>query len=120
MMRAAGLPRSGLFTMVLLEGAAIGLLGIVLALGMGIALGSSCLVQFPALLGWRLQLHFLFEFLSERPSTLLLCIFASLLPSLRAGRLVSVPRHYAPSTIAVGPIGPTTAWTSACDERAAR
>ena len=89
MMRAVGLPRSGLFTMVLLEGAAIGLLGIVLALGMGTALGTFWVwVQFPALLGWRLQLHVPFEFLSAAAAvTLLLCIVASVLPSLRAGRL---------------------------------
>jgi putative ABC transport system permease protein len=90
MMRAVGLPRSGLFTIVLLEGVAIGVLGLILALGMGIALGTFWVeVQFPALLGWTLDLYFPYAFVFGAAAlTLALCVAASVLPSLRAARLV--------------------------------
>jgi ABC-type lipoprotein release transport system permease subunit len=76
--------------MVLLEGATIGLLGLLLALGTGTVLGVFWVeVQFPALLGWALDLHFPLWFVAGAAGlTLLLCILASILPSVRAGRLM--------------------------------
>ena len=92
MMRAIGLHRSRLVGMVLLEGLAMGLLGAVLAVGVGLTLGLFWVqVQFPAILGWRLDLHFPSRFvIGAIGLTLLLCILASFVPSLRAARL-SVP-----------------------------
>ena len=92
MMRAIGLHRSRLVGMVLLEGLAMGLLGAVLAVGVGLTLGLFWVqVQFPAILGWRLDLHFPSKFvIGAIGLTLLLCILASFVPSLRAARL-SVP-----------------------------
>jgi putative ABC transport system permease protein len=92
MMRAIGLHRSGLFGMVMLEGLAIGVLGLLLAAAAGLTLGVFWVdVQFPALLGWTLYLHFPAGFaLTAAVLTMLLCLAGSLLPSLRAARL-SVP-----------------------------
>jgi len=90
MMRAVGMRRSQLFGMVLLEGGAIGLLGLLLALATGVALGTFWVqVPFPALVGWALDLHFPYWFVVLAATlTLGLCLVASLLPSLRASRLV--------------------------------
>lgn len=92
MMRAVGLNRFHLFRMVMLEGLAIGVLGLFLALVAGAALGAFWVrVQFPLILGWRIDLHFptLFAF-GAALLTLLLCVVGSFLPSLRAARL-SIP-----------------------------
>jgi putative ABC transport system permease protein len=92
MMRAVGLPRSRIFAMVMLEGTAIAVLGIALATGAGLTLGLFWVeVQFPAILGWNLNLHFPVAFsLTAAALTLALCLVGSLLPSLRAARL-SIP-----------------------------
>jgi putative ABC transport system permease protein len=92
MMRAVGLSRSDLFTIVLLEGAAIGVLGLLLALGVGTTLGTFWVtVQFPAVLGWALHLHFPYRFVAGASAvTIVLCIVAAVLPSIRAGRLAVV------------------------------
>jgi putative ABC transport system permease protein len=92
MMRAVGLRRSSLFTMIILEGAAIGTLGLLLALGTGLVLGLFWVkVQFPAVLGWELDLHIPTGFVLTAASlTMLLCLAGSVLPALRATRL-SVP-----------------------------
>jgi putative ABC transport system permease protein len=92
MMRAIGAHRSRLFGIVMLEGAVIGILGLLLAVCTGIALGVFWVeVQFPAVLGWKLELHFPALFAAAMAvATLVLCIAGSVLPSRRAARL-SVP-----------------------------
>jgi putative ABC transport system permease protein len=92
MMRAIGAHRSRLFGIVMLEGAVIGILGLLLAVCTGIALGVFWVeVQFPAVLGWTLELHFPALFAAAMAvATLVLCIAGSVLPSRRAARL-SVP-----------------------------
>ena len=92
LMRAVGLHRSRLFQIVMLEGAAIGVLGLVLAFAAGLALGIFWVqVQFPAILGWTLELHFPTVFaLVAAAVAAALCLLGSLVPSGRAARL-SVP-----------------------------
>jgi putative ABC transport system permease protein len=93
MLRAVGLSRPALFGMVMLEGGVIGLLGLLLAAVSGVALGIFWVeVQFPAILGWELHLHFPTSFaLSAAALAMLLCLGGSFLPSLRAARM-SVPQ----------------------------
>jgi putative ABC transport system permease protein len=92
MMRAIGLHRSQLIVMVILEGLAIGVLGLLLALGFGLLLGTFWVeIQFPALVGW--QLEFVFPSavtVSAIALTVTLCLAGSVLPSVRASRL-SIP-----------------------------
>jgi putative ABC transport system permease protein len=92
LMRAVGLHRSRLFQLVMLEGTAIGVLGLVLAVGAGLALGVFWVeIQFPAILGWKLELHFPTAFaLAAAAVAALLCLVGSLVPSSRAA-LLSVP-----------------------------
>jgi putative ABC transport system permease protein len=89
MMRAVGLRRSHLFRMVLVEGGTIGLIGLVLAWGAGLVLGLFWVeVQFPALLGWSLDLHFPYWFAAAAAVlTMVLCLFGASLPALHAARL---------------------------------
>lgn len=89
MMRAIGFSRSGVFLLVLLEGFAIGVLGLVLAVGTATSLGAFwVMLQFPSLMGWSLEAHLPTSFLTTvAVSTLALCAIGSLLPSLRASRL---------------------------------
>ena len=92
LMRAVGLHRSRLFQLVMLEGVAIGVLGLALAIASGLALGIFWVeVQFPAILGWKLELHFptTFALLAAVVATAL-CLLGSLIPSGRAATL-SVP-----------------------------
>ncbi len=88
-MRALGLPRRQLFAMVMLQGGTVGLLGLILALVIGMALGVFWVtIQFPAVLGWKLDLHFPYGFaISAAVLTIVLCLIGSLLPSVRASRL---------------------------------
>ena len=92
MMRAVGVRRSRIFGIVMLEGMAIALLGVLVAAGTGIALGVFWVeVQFPAALGWKLDLHFpTFFALGAVALTILLCLAGAVLPSGRAARL-SIP-----------------------------
>jgi putative ABC transport system permease protein len=92
MLRAVGISRAAIAGIVVLEGVAIGLLGLCLAAAAGIGLGLFWVkVQFPALLGWQLDLHFPSAFaLSAAALTLAICVLAALAPALRAARL-SVP-----------------------------
>jgi len=92
MMRAVGAHRSRLFGIVMLEGAVIAILGLFLAAATGVALGVFWVdVQFPAVLGWKLQLHFPTLFaVGMAMITLVLCVVGSVIPSRRAARL-SVP-----------------------------
>lgn len=89
MMRAIGLRRSRVLGMMLLEGLAIGLLGLLLAMATGLALGTFWVeMQFPAILGWKLDLHFPAAFASVAALfTLSLCLAASLVPAWQAARL---------------------------------
>jgi putative ABC transport system permease protein len=89
MMRAVGLHRAALFTIVMLEGTAIGALGLFLASLTGLALGAFWVqIQFPDILGWRLDMHVpLIFILIATALTMLLCVAGSLLPALQAARL---------------------------------
>src|SRR5262245_8065197 len=89
MMRANGLRRSVIVQMVMLEAGGIALLGLLLAAAVGLALSVFWVdVQFPAFLGWALDLHLpLPSVLVTAGVTLLLCFVGSLLPALRAARL---------------------------------
>ncbi len=92
MMRAVGFRRSQLSQVILLEGQAIGLLGLLLAMVLGLALGVFWVeLHFPALVGWTLSLSLPTRFvLTAAALTLLLCGVGSVLPAVRASRL-SVP-----------------------------
>ncbi len=92
MLRAVGVRGSRVFQMVLLEGAEIGLLGLGLAMMVGLALGVFWVkVQFQALLGWKVDLHFPSVFaLSAVGLTVVLCLAGSMFPALRAAR-IAVP-----------------------------
>jgi len=92
MMRAVGLHRNRLFTMVMLEGLTIGVLGLLLAVGLGFALSTFWVqVQFPALLGWTLEQYFPMTFLiAGGIVTVLICMVGSLIPSIRAASLSPV------------------------------
>jgi putative ABC transport system permease protein len=91
-MRAVGLHRSNVFHIVILEGAAVALLGLTLAGLLGTALAVFWVeVQFPALLGWGLDLHVpLVPIVATIVITVALCLAGALGPSLRAAYL-SVP-----------------------------
>jgi putative ABC transport system permease protein len=89
MMRAAGVRRGSIFQIVLLEGAGIAVMGLLLAGMLGFALGIFWVhVQFPAILGWNLELHPpTIRMLIMAAITILLCLGGSLLPAFRAARL---------------------------------
>ena len=92
MIRAVGAHRSRLFEVVMLEGTMIGVLGLVLAAGLGLALGIFWIrVQLPAILGWNLDLYFpsRFAFMSA-VLALLVCLVGSIVPSVHAAR-ISIP-----------------------------
>jgi putative ABC transport system permease protein len=88
MMRATGVRRARVARSVILEGAVIGGLGILLAAIGGLALGHFWVqVQFPAILGWRLEMHFPYRFaLVTSGLALALCLLGSFLPARRAAR----------------------------------
>jgi putative ABC transport system permease protein len=88
-MRAVGLSRARLCQMVLIEGASLGLLGTTLALAIGLVLSVFWVhVQFPALLGWNLELQLPIPFiLAGGLLSVLLAVVGALGPSLRAARL---------------------------------
>jgi putative ABC transport system permease protein len=92
MMRAIGLRRNQLFRLVMVEGLAIGLFGLVLALGLGLSLGTFWVrVQFPALLGWSLEHYVPITFiLATGAAALMLCMIGALAPSTRAALLSPV------------------------------
>jgi putative ABC transport system permease protein len=92
MMRAVGLRRRDVVGMVVLEAGGICLLGLVLAVLAGGALGMFWVqVQFPILVGWALELHLPSAFVIVGAAlTLALCLAGALLPSLRAA-YVTVP-----------------------------
>ena len=92
MMRAVGFHRVQLFRMVMLEGLSIGLLGLLLAIGLGLALGSFWVqVQFPALLGWTLEQYFPWTFVIVGGLvSMLICTVGAVVPSIRAASLSPV------------------------------
>ncbi len=92
MMRAVGLHRDRLFRLVMLEGVAIGVFGLLLALGLGLSLGAFWVyVQFPALLGWTLEHYTPTAFIvGTSAATVLLCMLGALLPSARAALMSPV------------------------------
>ena len=87
-----GMTRASVFATVTLEGLTLAMLGLVLALATGLGLGVFWVdVEFPALLGWQLDLYVPTGFIASAGAvTLLLCLLSALLPSLRAAYL-SVP-----------------------------
>jgi putative ABC transport system permease protein len=89
MMRAIGVHRGSIFQIVLLEGAGIAVLGLLLAVLLGMALGIFWVnVQFPAILGWNLELHPpLVSMAVMAGVTIFLCLCGALLPAIRAARL---------------------------------
>ncbi len=89
MMRAIGLKRAQLFRIVMLEGTTIAAIGLVVASLTGLLLGIFWVeIEFPALLGWDLDLHFPYTFtLMAFCFTLGLAALASFLPAWRAAHL---------------------------------
>lgn len=88
-LRAVGLSRRELLLTVLLEGSAIGVLGLVLALMAGVVLGAYWVyVEFPAILGWRFEFHFPFRFAAAAFfAAFLMCLLGAITPALRAARM---------------------------------
>ncbi len=92
MMRAIGLRRVDVIRMIVLEAAAICVLGLGLALVAGSALGVFWVqVQFPLLVGWALDFHVPWLFIVAATAlTLVLCVVGAFIPSLRAA-YIAVP-----------------------------
>jgi putative ABC transport system permease protein len=92
MTRAVGLRRSHVFAAVVLEGLAIGVIGLVLAGVIGLTLGAYWVeFQFPAMLGWALELHLPLRFaIGAILLTLALCVLGACLPAVGAARLSPV------------------------------
>jgi ABC-type transport system, involved in lipoprotein release, permease component len=76
----------------MMEGVAIGLFGLVLALGLGLSLGAFWVrVEFPALLGWTLEQYVPATFIVVTCIAAVgLCMVGAFMPSLRAARLSPV------------------------------
>jgi hypothetical protein len=91
-LRAIGLHRTRLFRIVMFEGIAIGFLGVLLAIGLGLALSTFWVqVQFPALLGWTLEQYVPFTFvMAAGIVTVILCLVGAFIPSVRAASLSPV------------------------------
>jgi putative ABC transport system permease protein len=89
MMRAIGLQRSDLFGIIMVEGVTIVSIGLVMAILTGLLLGIFWVkIEFPALLGWDLDLHFPFVFaLTAASATVCLGAIASFLPAWHAAHL---------------------------------
>jgi len=89
MMRAIGMRRADVFSMVVLEGAVLSLYGLMLAMASGLVMALLwARVQFPIVLGWTFDLFFpwlFFAFLVA--ATVGLSLAASALPGWRAARL---------------------------------
>jgi len=97
MMRAVGLRRSNLFNVIMLQGLGIAAIGLAIALGTGAALGAFWVTtEFPALVGWDLDLHVPVAFTAIAMAiTLAICAGGSFLPAVRAARrsVVEALRH---------------------------
>jgi putative ABC transport system permease protein len=88
-LRVVGVPRALVQRMVLLESCAFGALGMVLAMALGLALGTLWVeATFPYLLGWVVELHLPYGYALEITlATLAACLGAAYLPSRRAAAL---------------------------------
>jgi putative ABC transport system permease protein len=89
LMRAVGVRRGRIFGMVLLEGVALGVLGLLLAAAVGLGLSAFWVwVQFPMILGWGLDYEIPGRFVAVAVvMTIVLSLLGSLAPSFRAARL---------------------------------
>ena len=89
MLRAVGLPRLESSQIIVLESVLLGSLGLGLAAVAGAVLGWFWVnVQFPAVLGWKLDFHLPINFvLGASVLTISLCVVGSLIPAIRAGRM---------------------------------
>jgi len=87
--RALGVRRRQLRRMVLLEAASLGVLGLVLAAGAGLTLGTLWVkATFPYLLGWVLELHVPYrKIVGVGVVAVAVCLAAALLPARRAAAL---------------------------------
>lgn len=87
--RAVGVERRHLGRMVLAEGLALGVLGLILAIGAGVGLATLWVeATFPYLLGWVLELHIPYGRAAFMAAlTLVICLGAALSQALRAARL---------------------------------
>jgi putative ABC transport system permease protein len=88
-LRVVGVQRRFVQRMVLLEGCAIGALGIALATVTGLALGTLWVTTtFPYLLGWVIELHLPYGYMLQIGAiALVACLGAAILPSRRAAGL---------------------------------
>jgi putative ABC transport system permease protein len=88
-LRVVGVSRAAVRRMVLLEGCALGVLGLVLAAAAGTALGTLWVrATFPYLFGWVIELHFPYVYaLQVAALTVLACLAAAYVPSRRAAAL---------------------------------
>jgi putative ABC transport system permease protein len=88
-MRSIGLAKDDLFKLIVHEGAAIGTLGVVLGLALGVSLGFFWVeIQFPRTLGWSLTPHLPIGLVaSVCAMTVSACIAGSLLPAVHATRV---------------------------------
>jgi putative ABC transport system permease protein len=88
-LRAVGVERRYLRRMVMAEGLALGVIGLVIAAVTGLALGTLWVeATFPFLLGWVLELHIPYGYAAVTALTTLgVCLVAALLPALYAARL---------------------------------
>jgi putative ABC transport system permease protein len=88
-LRVVGVPRAAIGRMVLLEGCALGVLGLALATATGLALGTLWVkATFPYLFGWVIALHFPLAYgVQIAVLTLVACLGAAYLPSRRAAAL---------------------------------
>lgn len=91
-MRALGVRRGQLGRMVFAQSFGLALLGLVLAIGGGLALGSLwVLATFPNLLGWTLELHVPYgRFAVASVVVVVICLAAALSPARRLARLQPV------------------------------
>jgi putative ABC transport system permease protein len=89
LMRAVGVRRGRIFGMVMLEGIALGILGLVLAAAVGLGLSAFWVrVEFPMLLGWGLDYEIPGPFIAVAIAlTMVLSLAGAVGPSLRAARL---------------------------------
>ena len=87
--RALGIRRRQLQSMTVVEALLLGTLGILLALGMGMAMGALWVnVTFPSLIGWVLDLHIPYARLGALAAlSVAVCLVAAFLPARRVARL---------------------------------
>ena len=86
-LRALGLGRRQVTEMIVVEALLTGIVGLILAAGLGLALGILWVDgTFPLLLGWALQFHFpTWQLVAVAALTAALSVMAALVPAFRAG-----------------------------------